>query len=51
MLMSSLCDYSDPHILKGTITVAQVVAPVTAVNNDKEVVYKNCASFSGYISE
>ena len=53
MLRSSLCDYSDPYILdKGTITVAPVPPPAAELNNnDKEVVFKNCAPFTDCISE
>ena len=53
MLKSSLCDYKDAYILvKGTITVASVPPPASNPNNnDKEVVFKNCAPFTDYISE
>ena len=53
MLRSSLCDYSDAYILvKGTITIATVPPPtVEANNNDKEVVFKNCAPFTDCIGE
>ena len=53
MLGSSLCDYSDAYILvKGTITIAPVPPPtVEANNNDKEVVFKNCAPFTDCIGE
>ena len=48
MLRSSLCDYSDAYILvKGTITITPVPPPVVNPNNnDKEVVFKNCAPFT-----
>ena len=53
MLRSSLCDYSDAYIVvKGTITIAPV--PPSAAepsNNDKEVVFKNCAPFNDSTSE
>ena len=52
MLWASLCDYSDAYILvKGTISIKRVAAPVAADNNDKEVVFKNCAPFSDCISD
>ena len=52
MLKSNLCDYSDAYILvKGTITVAQVLAPAAPDNVGKEVVFKNCAPFTDCISE
>ena len=53
MLKSSLCDYKDAYILvKGTITVASVPPPASNPNNnDKEVVFKNCAPFTDCISE
>ena len=52
MLKSSLCDYKDAYILvKGTITVASVPPPASNPNNnDKEVVFKNCAPFTDCIS-
>ena len=53
MINSSLCDYSDAYILlKGAIRIAPV--PPSAVNpnnNDKKVVFKNCAPFTDCISE
>ena len=52
MLKSSLCDYCDVYILdKGTITVAQVLAPAEPDNHGKDVVFKNCAPFTNSISE
>ena len=53
MLNSSLCDYSDAYILaKGTITVNNTAAAGAAVNNDdKKVIFKNCAPFTNCISE
>ena len=45
MLISSLYDYSDAHILvKGTISVAEVASG--GYNDDKEVVSKNFAPFT-----
>ena len=44
MLKSSLCDYSDAYILvKGTISVVNTA--------DAEVIFKNCALFTDWISE
>ena len=51
MLKSFLFDYSDAYItVKGTITIAQE-ARENQTNNDKEVVFKNCASFTYRIGE
>ena len=52
MLRSSLCDYSDAYILvKGKITVNNTAADGVAANNtNKKVIFKNCASFTNYIS-
>ena len=50
MLKSSLRDYSDSYILvKGTISVAALAAG--GANNDKEVIFKNCAPFTDCISK
>ena len=50
MLRSSLCDYSDAHILVGgTITEAEVA--LGGGNNNIQEVFKNCASFTNYINE
>ena len=48
MIRSSLCDYSDAYILvKGTITVPNMVAAGAAVNNtNKKAKFKNCAPFT-----
>ena len=50
MLKSSLCDYNDPYILvKETITItgARVDAAARqADERDKEVIFKNCTSFT-----
>ena len=46
MLKSGLCDQSNAYILlKGIITVEQVLAPAEPDNNGKEAIYKNCAPF------
>ena len=55
MLKSSLCDYSDAYILaKGTITITGTGAENNARQadeRDKEVTFKNCASFTNCISK
>ena len=53
MLKSSLCDYSDAHILvKGTISVNNTAAAGAAANNiNKKVIFKNSTSFTNCISE
>ena len=53
MLKSSLCDYSDAYILvKGTISANNTAAAGAAVNNnDRKVIFKNCAPFTNCISE
>ena len=53
MLKSSLCDYSDAYILvKGTINVNNTAAQGAAANNDdKKVIFKNCAPFTNCRSE
>ena len=49
-LESSLCNYSDAYIVfKGTISVTALAPGV--VNNDKEVIFKNCVPFSDCISK
>ena len=52
MLKSSLCDYSDAHILvKGTISVNNTATQGAAANNtNKKVIFKNCAPFTNCIS-
>ena len=52
MLRSSLCDYSDAHILvKGNITVNNTAAAGAAANNiNKKVIFKNCTPFTNCIS-
>ena len=53
MLKSSLYDYSYAYILvKGTISVNKTAAQGAAVNNNnKKVIFKNCAPFTNCISE
>ena len=49
MLRSILCDYSDAYILvKRNISVNNTAA---ANNANKKVIFKNCASFTNYISK
>ena len=51
MLKSSLRDYSDTFILvKGTISIKQVLAPAEPDDVGKEVVFKNCAPFTDFTS-
>ena len=52
MLKSSLCDYSDAYILvKGTISVDDTAADDAINNNNRKVIFKNCAPFTNCISE
>ena len=53
VLKSSLCDYSDAHIVvKGTISTNNTAAAGAAVNNtNKKVILKNCAPFTNCVSE
>ena len=52
MLKSSLCDYSDAYILvKGTISVTDTATGDAINNNNRKVIFKNCASFTNCISE
>ena len=49
MLRSSLCDYSDAHILvKGNISVNTAAC---ANNTNKKLIFKNCAPFTNCISK
>ena len=51
MIRSGLCDYSDGYLLVNkTITVAAQEGN-NPNNADKEEAFKNCASFTGCISE
>ena len=51
MLRSILCDYSDAYILvSATITVPNIAAPADP-NNRKNIIIKNCASFTNFISK
>ena len=53
MLKSSLCDYSDAYMLiKRTTTVDNTAAEEADANNEnKKVIFKNCAPFTDCISE
>ena len=53
MLKSSLCDYSDAYThARGTITVNNTTAEgAVANNNNKKVIFKNCAPFTNCISQ
>ena len=46
MLKSSLCNYSDAYIVKGTITILNTGRAAAPNNRNKEVVFKNCAPFT-----
>ena len=51
MLKSSLCDYSDAHILVcGTITVKNTGTAVVP-SNIKDIIIKNCVPFTDCVSE
>ena len=52
MLRSNICDYSDGYILvKGTISIEQVIAPAQPENVGKKVVFKNCVPFTDCVRE
>ena len=53
MLRSSLCNYSDAYVLvKGNITVNNTVPDGADANNDnKKVIFKNCAPFTNCINK
>ena len=52
ILKSSLCDYSDAYIfVKGTVSVNNTAAQGVANNNNKKIIFKNCAPFTNCISE
>ena len=53
MIRSNLCDYSDGYIhVKRIITVPITAGAGVAVNNtDQKVIFKNCATFTTFISE
>ena len=53
MLKPSFCDYSDAYILvKGPITVNNTeTADADANNDNKKVIFKNCAPFTDCKSE
>ena len=51
MLNSSLCDYSDTYRpVQGTITMSSPAGD-NPNNGNKEVVFRNCAPFTDFISE
>ena len=51
MLRSSLCDYRDVYIVaSATITVANTATAANS-NNRKNIIIKNCAPFTSWISE
>ena len=53
MLRSSLCNYSDAYVLvKGNVTVNNTVPDGADANNDnKKVIFKNCAPFTNCINK
>ena len=54
MLKPTLCDYSDAYILvKQTMTVVGQGADATSIEDrsNEQVIFKNCASFTNYVSE
>ena len=53
MLRSSLCSYSDAYkLVKGNITVNNTVPDGADANNDnKKVIFINCAPFTNFISK
>ena len=52
MLKSSLCDYSNAYIhIKRTITISNTGRVAASNNRNKKVIFKNCAPFTGCISE
>ena len=55
MSRSSLCDYSDSYThAKGTVTIPNTrtaAAAAAADNRNKNVIFKNCATFTNCISE
>ena len=53
LLKLRLCDYGDVYVLvKGTISIEPVPPLVTNPNNnDKEVIFRNCAPFIDCINE
>ena len=55
MLKPSLCDYSDACILvKGSIIVVGqgvIEAAITANSNNRQVIFKNSALFTSYITK
>ena len=53
MLRSSLCNYSDAYTpVKGNISVNNTAAAGAAANNEnKKLIFKNCASFAKFISK
>ena len=52
MLRSSLCNFSDAHILaKGTITVLNTGTAAAPYDRNKNVIFKSCTPFTDCISE
>ena len=52
MLRSSLCHYSDAYILvSADITASNTTAAGAAANNRKNIIIKNCSTFTICISK
>ena len=52
ILKSSLCNYSDAHILvKRTITINETGTVAAQNNRNKKLIFKNCAPFTNWISK
>ena len=52
MIRSSLCDYSGAYIhVKGTITIPSTGTLPAPNNANKKEIFKNCASFTNFISK
>ena len=51
MLKSSLCGYSDVYILVSEIIAVPNTGIAAAANNRKNMIIKNCVSFTDCISE
>ena len=51
MLKWSLCDYSDAYLLPSGYLIFSNTGTLAALNNRKNIITKNCAPFTGCISE
>ena len=50
MLKSILCDYNDAYIIVSGTTIVGVL-PASREKDGKDVVFKNCASLTHYMSQ